>query len=262
MTMDPEIEVVEREELRITQEPARKDNLSIPIAIVIAGILIAGSIIFTERTPSPVAADPIPARPQVGADSNTVPEAILALRPDDHVFGNRNAKVLMIEYSDMECPFCKRFHDTMTQVMDTYGASGEVAWVYRHFPLDSIHPKARKEAEALECAGEIGGNDAFWKFMDETFLISPTNNGLDLAKLPEIAAKVGVDVARFNSCLASGKYAQRVQKDFEDGVTAGVKGTPFTIVYNRETKKQMVINGAYPLENVKTTIGVVSTAAN
>ncbi len=83
----------------------------------------------------------------------------------DHVKGERGAKVKLIEYSDYECPFCVRFHPTAQQVLDEYG--NDLAWVYRHFPLDQIHPRARPAAEASECVAELGGEEAFWDFTDE-----------------------------------------------------------------------------------------------
>ena len=82
----------------------------------------------------------------------------------DHVRGNRSASVKLIEYSDFQCPFCQRFHQTGLQVMEEYGS--DVAWVYRHFPLDQLHPLARSTAEASECVYELGGDEAFWKFAD------------------------------------------------------------------------------------------------
>lgn len=93
--------------------------------------------------------------------------AFTKLKDNDHVNGDRNAKVLLVEYSDFQCPFCQRFHPTTKQVLDQYGK--DVALVYRHYPLDQIHPFARPTAEASECVAEIGGNDAFWKFTDTVF---------------------------------------------------------------------------------------------
>lgn len=237
----------------------KDDNLSIPIAIVFAGLLIAGAIIFSEKVAptTPTKTAEIPSRQQVGADSESAPVELLALQADDHVLGNPNADVLIIEYSDTECPFCKRFHETMLQVMEQYGKSGQVAWVYRHFPLDQLHSKARKEAEALECAGELGGNNAFWKYTDRLYEITPANDGLKESQLPEIAIFVGLDAAAFSACLASGKYAERVNRDFESGANIGVRGTPYSIVWNRKTGKQLPLNGAYPFENVKTLLGLV-----
>jgi len=205
-------------------------------------------------------ADSIPSREQAGADSDQVPVSLLALRSDDHIFGNPNANVLIIEYSDPECPFCKKFHEPMLQVMAQYGKSGDVAWVYRHFPLDLIHSKARKESEAMECANELGGNDAFWKYVEKLFAITPANNGLDAAQLPIIAAGLGLDVAKFNACLSSGKYAERVQKDYESGGNVGVGGTPYSVVWNRKTGKQEPIEGALPFAGVKNILEKVLSA--
>lgn len=87
------------------------------------------------------------------------------LKEQDHVRGNRNAQVLLIEYSDFQCPFCQRFHPTALQVLEEYG--DDVAWVYRHFPLDQLHPQARSAALASECVTEIGGDEAFWEFTDK-----------------------------------------------------------------------------------------------
>lgn len=89
------------------------------------------------------------------------------IKSTDHVRGNRNAKVFLIEYSDFQCPYCKRFHPTAQQVLKNYAE--DVAWVYRHYPLDQIHPYARPAAVASECVTEIGGEEAFWKFADAVF---------------------------------------------------------------------------------------------
>lgn len=101
----------------------------------------------------------------------------------DYISGNPKAELVIVEYSDTECPFCKRFHETMTRVMNEYGKAGKVAWVYRHFPLDAIHSKSRHEAEAIECAGEIGGNDKFWVYLNKLMEITPSNNQLDQSLL-------------------------------------------------------------------------------
>jgi len=99
----------------------------------------------------------------------------------EFIKGDINADIIAIEYSDPECPFSKRFHATMLQVMQNY--NGKVAWVFRHFPLDSIHKKARSESEAIECAGMLKGNEMFWKYLDRVFELTPSNDGLDPALL-------------------------------------------------------------------------------
>lgn len=114
-----------------------------------------------------------------GKSDGSVKTTVNPVTPNEHIKGNPNAEVFVIEYSDPECPFCKRFHETMKSVMQEYGDTGKVAWVYRHFPLDALHTKARKEAEAFECAAELGGNVKFWEYADKLFEITPSNDGLD-----------------------------------------------------------------------------------
>ena len=169
----------------------------------------------------------------------------------DHVRGNRSARVALIEYSDLECPFCKRFHPTLLQLLEEYG--DQLALVYRHFPLDQLHPKADKEAEASECVRELGGEEAFWKFVDKIFEVTPSNNGLDHTQLPTYASEAGVDSGAFKSCLDSGKYADYVEADFQGGGNAGITGTPGNFVLNQKGEAWMVV-GAQPYENVKAVI--------
>jgi protein-disulfide isomerase len=101
----------------------------------------------------------------------------------DHLTGNPNAEIKIVEYSDTECPFSKRFHQTMIDIMKEQGTNGKVAWVYRSFPLDGLHQKARYEAEAVECAFEQGGNAKYWEYLDLLFKVTPSNDGLDSALL-------------------------------------------------------------------------------
>jgi protein-disulfide isomerase len=141
--------------------------------------------------------------------------------------------------------------------MDEYGKDGKVAWVYRHFPLDELHPKARKEAQAAECANEIGGNDAFWAYSDKLFEVTPSNNQLDLSLLPQIAAEIGLGRAKFEACLTGdargGKYAGHIQSDYENASASGGLGTPYSIVI-APNGKSFPITGAQPYSVVKSLI--------
>ena len=233
-------------------ETTQKNNLGIPLAIIIAGALVAGALYF-NRGNSGGAKNNF----AVKENDNTVETAkennVKAVSSTDHVKGNPNAQVKVVEFSDPECPFCKRFHYTMNQIIDEYGKSGQVAWVYRHFPLDAIHSKARKESEALECSNEQGGGAKFWEYTDRLFEVTPSNDGLDLAELPKIAEYVGLDKIKFKECLESGKYAKQVADDLADGVKSGARGTPYSIVVAANGKK-FVINGALPYANVRTVI--------
>lgn len=227
-------------------------TLSVPLAIVIAGGLIAGAVFFGLKgnpAPAPIAAAP-QAQQAVEQDAGKALENMKPVASDDHIRGNPDAPIKIVEYSDTECPFCKRLHETMKQVIDEYGDTGKVAWVYRHFPLDQLHSKARKEAEALECAGAQGGNDTFWKYADRLYEITPSNDRLDPAELPKIAEYVGIDVSKFNDCLSSGTYAEHVANDLENAVATGGRGTPWSIFVAGDGTK-FPINGAQPYEAVK-----------
>ncbi len=254
-----EVIISDKVEVISTKPIKEKDNLSIPLAIVFSGILIAGAILFTDKpTPTVAVADQVPSRAEAGADSQLAPTEILAIKSDDHVLGNPSADVIVIEYSDTQCPFCQRFHDTMMKVMEVYGKNKQIAWVYRHFPLAQIHPYAQKGGEALECAAEIGGNDAFWKLVDKIF--APDTQSIAPEDLPTLASAVGIDAGKMATCIQSGRYEERVKRDFSEGVLVGVKGTPYTVIWNRKTGKQMAINGAYPYDQVKTVLGIVSAS--
>jgi protein-disulfide isomerase len=169
----------------------------------------------------------------------------------DHIRGNKNAKVTLIEYSDYECPFCKNFEPTIKQIMDTYG--DKIRLVYRHYPL-AFHANAQKEAEASECVAELGGNDAFWQFSDAIYERTTSNGtGFALDKLGPLAAEVGVDQAAFQACLDSGKYEKLVKDSITNGTASGVNGTPSTFVVDAKGNSQLVV-GAQPIESFKTAI--------
>ncbi|MBI5613341.1 thioredoxin domain-containing protein [Candidatus Gottesmanbacteria bacterium] len=185
-----------------------------------------------------------PARPAAGE----VPK----VTKDDWVFGNRNAEIALVEYSDLECPFCKRFHPTAQQAIDTY--KGRVMWVYRHYPL-SFHANAQKEAEASECAAELGGNDIFWKFIN-TITERTTSNGTGFAldNLVPLAKELGINDAKFKECLDSGRMAAKIKSQQDGGTKAGVNGTPGNIILSMKTGETRVLAGAVPFEDVKAAI--------
>lgn len=106
-----------------------------------------------------------------GTPSSDPQVALPAVTDSERALGDANAPITIVEYSDLECPFCARFHTTKEIVMNDY--AGKVKWVHRHFPLEQIHPNARTYAQAVECAGEIGGNDAYWKMIDFIFKNQP-----------------------------------------------------------------------------------------
>ncbi|MES2953507.1 MAG: thioredoxin domain-containing protein [Patescibacteria group bacterium] len=219
----------------------------IPGAIVMAGLIIAGALYFSRTANQPT------------TDTGPSPEEQLAklekispVTAADHILGNPEAPIKIVEFSDLECPFCKQFHNTLTRLMSDYGKTGELAWVYRHFPIDNLHPKARSEAYALECAAEIGGESKFWPFMNEIMAITPSNNGLEAAELPKIATRLGIDRAKFETCLASDKYKQKVDNQIAEAIATGAQGTPWSIMLvTKDSKVKVPINGSLPYDDVK-----------
>lgn len=218
-------------------EEQKRNNLTIPVAIVVAGALIAGALFLMNNNKVSVPAETTN-KEQIGIKIEPV-------TADDHILGNPKAPIMIVEFSDTECPFCKNFHATMHQVIDTYGKTGKVAWVYRHFPIDQLHPKARKESEAAECAAEIGGNDGFWKYIDILYKKTPSNNDLDASLLPVIAEESGLNKTNFETCLNSGKYADKIEKNVQDAVKAGGRGTPYTVIITKY-EKIPINEGAIP----------------
>lgn len=215
----------------------------VPLAVVVAGGLIAVAIYFGGSTSSPQAA---------GDNNNANTEIeIASVTEQDHIVGSRNATLVIVEYSDTECPFCKVFHNTMKEVTNSYG--GRVAWVYRHFPIPQLHARASKEAEATECAAERGGNPAFWSYLDKIFETTNSNDSLDPAELPKIAVNIGLDVNAFNTCLSSNRYSKFITASIEAAVKAGARGTPYSVILSKDGK-QTIINGAEPLEMIKSKI--------
>ena len=220
------------------------DQKPIVGAILVVGILIAGAILL-RGTNAPT--NNAPSNNNAG---NVAGDTTWQGRPvssDDHIAGNKNAKIVIVEYSDLECPFCKVFHNTMKQVVDN--SDNKVAWVYRHYPIPQLHQKAFREAEATECAWDQGGNDAFWKYTNRIFEITPSNDGLAETELSNIAQFVGLNVTSFETCLNSGKFTEKVQADINDGVKAGVAGTPSSFIL-KDGKLVGPISGAQPYATI------------
>jgi protein-disulfide isomerase len=185
----------------------------------------------TDGAAQPQKPTPPPAKPVRGPDQT------------DHILGPSNAPVTLIEYSDFQCPFCRRHYQTVTQLLDMY--KGKIRFVYRHFPLPELHPNAQKAAEASECAASLGGNDMFWKMYDKIF----TADDLTVTGLKKLAKDIGLDEAKFNDCLDSGKMASKVTSQADEGSTFGVQGTPANFINGKE-----VAGGAQPISTYQTII--------
>jgi protein-disulfide isomerase len=186
-------------------------------------------------------------RPIQGAAAPSGP--VRASVADAPFLGRTDAPVTVIEFSDYECPFCQRFFaTTLPAIKREYVDAGKVRYVFRDYPLDQLHPRARKAAEAAHCAGEQG---QYWEMHDALFR-SPA--ALALPQLVEHARSIGLDGAKFDECLASGRHAARIERGLTDGAAAGVRGTPGFVI-GRTTAGDVVegtpIRGAQPLETFR-----------
>jgi protein-disulfide isomerase len=170
----------------------------------------------------------------------TVKGSDIEITSTDHVRGNPNADITIVEFSDYQCPFCQRFHNTMKQAMDTYG--NDIRWVYKHFPLDSLHPYARQAAQAAECAGD---QDKFWEYTDELY---DNQSSIKPAYFAELAKELNLNTSDFESCLSSEKYASKVNSDFNLGRQAGITGTPGGFVNDQQ------LRGAIPIDQLSSMI--------
>ncbi len=219
----------------------QNNNQLIPLAIIVAGLLVAGAVYFGGNKVSE--------RSLTGTEPTTNTSGTVAPVTDkDHILGSKDTQVIIVEYSDFECPFCKVFHNTLHQILGIYG--DKVAWVYRQYPIAQLHSKATKESEASECATDQGGNSAFWKYADKIFEVTTSNNTLDSTQLPALAGLIGLDVNVFNGCLSSGKHTSEIQADIVAAGKAGALGTPYSVIL---VKGKIVgtINGAQPFAQIK-----------
>ncbi len=173
---------------------------------------------------------------QAGVQSPT--SKVPTVTVSDHVRGNTNAKITVVEYSDFECPSCQQFQPTVKQIMQTYG--NNIRWVVRNYPLPQ-HVNAEKEAEASECAAEIGGNSVYWKYSDTIYQRSYSGGtGYSLNNLVPLAQELGLNKVKFQDCLNSGKFAGLIQRQTSDANVAGAYQLPATFILDSKGSTKLV----------------------
>jgi protein-disulfide isomerase len=233
-------------------EVKKNATISIPAAIISGAVIIAIALIIVLGSNGSTPKNAAPAAQQP-AEVTEVPADVATVRPNDNVRGDLSkAEVAIIEYSDSDCPYCIKFHPTLQQIYSEY--DGKVAWVYRYFPLTSLHPNAATEAVALECVAELGGNDAFNKYLDTIINVTLNPDPKSNEALTTYATAQGIDGDLFKTCIAGTNASDRVKADSDEAEKIGAQGTPFSIAVNLKTGKQIIIPGAYPYADVKADI--------
>ena len=221
--------------------PAKKFELSPSVSIILAGVIIAGAIIFVNKNPNSQGAN-------VAAANAAAAPAKLDIRPlskTDHVLGSPTAPILLVEYSDFQCPFCSMIYPTLKKIVSDSG--GQIAVVQREMPLTSIHPLAEPAANAAECIAAELGNDAYWKYADAVFA-DQTKLGDDFSA--QVAAQLGADPTKFATCVSSKQYQNLIDADSNESIANGGNGTPFTVIVNTKTGKMTSFSGALPVAQI------------
>ncbi|MFA5131815.1 MAG: DsbA family protein [Candidatus Paceibacterota bacterium] len=221
----------------------KKFTLSTPVAILFGAVIVAGGLVaygfIMQGGTAKVAATMFTGK--------VVDEA-------DYIGGKINSKVVVVEYSDPECPYCISVYPTIQKIRTDYAS--KVAFVYRHFPLTSIHPHAFDESKAIQCAGIVGGAQKHFEYIDALFGFkvpkqSQTNSSPQLPATgkEDLAKNIGLDVASFTSCMNDPKTSDIINTSMTDGAAAGVQGTPSTFVLVKTRKGYEVVamvDGARP----------------
>jgi protein-disulfide isomerase len=204
------------------------------VLVVLAFVLGlgAGFVLWGRSAPvatASAASGPVESRPTESGGVSSAPD-VAAAEPtsiprfdipldDDPRLGPDGAEITIVEFSDFECPYCRSFHnETFKRLMETY--EGRIQFVYRDFPLTSIHPDAFSAAEAANCALE---QDAFWDYHD---LLFSGELGLGQEAYSSYASQLGLDVGAFEQCLTEGKYTAEVQADYDYAAELGIRSTP------------------------------------
>ncbi len=214
-----------------------KSSYAIPAAIVVGAIIIAVAVyVSVPSTSSPT-------------KSSENASLVRPVSASDHIFGNPAASVVIVEYCDFDSAFCKGFNDTLEQLIANEGVNGQVAWVFREFPLTEIHPDALSLARAAECAASVAGsdpaaqNDSFWKFAHALY----ANQPVDPSSLSTAASAAGISGTAFATCYANLPPAidARITADRQNALDMGATGTPFSIIL-KNGADPVVLDGAYP----------------
>lgn len=158
-----------------------------------------------------------------------------------HIYGSMDAQFTLVEFSDLECPYCKRFHDTPKQMADE--SDGRINWEWQNYPLAFHNPVAEVAAHAAECVGEIAGNKAFWAFTGEWFARTQLN-GQGVEDVERLVQEVGAPLEDYRQCMDSGKYKALIESQAKKGTNMGVTGTPATVVVDNLTGNKLLVKGA------------------
>ncbi len=215
-----------------------KNTWLIPAAIIFAGAIIAIPVYKVNH--------------QSNVMKDGDPSAMRPITSGEHVLGNPAAPVMIVEYADIDSGYTKDFQKSMEQVVKDYGNDGNVAWVFRHFPLIGQDPYSEVHAEAAECAAAQSSNptNTFFAFIDALQAATPGDSQFNPSDYPTLISSLGLTDSTFESCLQARTYQGHVADDYADAVAVGASGSPYSILLVRG-QKPVVISGAIPYAALK-----------
>ena len=238
-------------------QPRGPQSLALPIAIVIGFSIIAVAIFLSNNnsTPTTTTQSATAITPPTPEELATrLHEPIARITAADHIRGNPNAPIMFVVYTSFECPSCRSYHLSLQRLLQEYGPTGQVAWTFRHLPLEENYLNAPLIAHAAECVAQEGGNTAFWNYADAVFQARGVIEQTDLNQLPALASTHGVSVDAFNACMQQQKFANHIRQNSEDAFRAGAIGIPYTVVFAGE--EVGVINGPQPYNELRQVVEV------
>ena len=212
----------------------------LPVAIVIAGGILAGAI-YTVRVQERIPTQEV------------TTSLIRPLQEDDHIIGSPDSEVVLITYSDIDCEYCKEFQATLSQLMSEYAPEGRVAWVYRHFPITGTHTHSGTHAKASECVASVAGEYYFFRFIDALHQQAPETAEFNPLKYPDVLASLGVNQAAFDACMDQDLFAEKVAVDAENAVLIGATGAPYTVILI-QGNEPIPVSGSLPYYSMKQVI--------
>lgn len=225
----------------------KKSDLWKYSTFVLIAVVVIGAFFMLKDNPSGGTGGTVI---DTGTDDQKPINADSLIESNDPILGDKTASISIIEFSDFQCPFCKRaFEGAIADFKKSdYFTSGKVNLIFKQFPLNQIHPYAQKSAEASLCASEQG---KFWEYHDKLF---ENQDALDVASLKSYASQLGLNTAQFDKCLDDSKYKSEVTKELAQATSVGGQGTPFFVIVNTKTGDATSISGAYPWSQIESAI--------
>lgn len=223
------------------------DTFAVPLAIIVAGLLIAGAVFFTNKgkdTTTNPGSDTTTNAPDAAGE--TYPSVATTIGNSPYIGDKDKAKVAIVEYTDYQCSFCQRhLQQVYPEIVKNYVDTGKIIYVIRDFPLSFHGQIAIDSANAAHCVNEIAGKDVYAKYHEQIFLAA------DVAALSSTAKSLGVDMGKYDKCMAENRYKDVIGADIADGTSAGVTGTPgfvIGVIKDGGIVEGKRVDGAYPYE--------------